>query len=235
MSLLTIIQTAADRIGFVTPTSGVGSSDETSKQLVGLAGQEVAELARAHPWQALVKEKTFTATATEEQADAVPEDFDRFIPNTMYNRSRLRIVAGPLTAQEWQDLKGRSAVVVYDAFRQRGNALLFQPVPTAGQVYAYEYISKYPVVSQDGATFRRTFADDNDAPLLDDELVTLGVMWRFLRAKGLDYSEAFRSYELMKKQLMARDGGQRGVNLAKNADPLSPRYPLVPDSNWNIS
>ena len=234
MSLLTIIQDVANRMGIVAPTSGVGSSDASSKQLVALASQEVAELARAHPWQVLTKEKTFTATATEEQSGAIPDDFDRFLPGSLYNRTRKRIVAGPITSREWQDLKGRSAVVVYDAFRQRGNSLLILPTPEAGHSYAYEYISKYPVTNAAGDTEQQTFESDSDLVLLDSELVTLGVVWRFLRAKGLDYSEPFRSYEMMKKQLMSRDGGQRGIDLAKTHDPRWPRYPQFPDSNWNL-
>jgi len=234
MSLIVIIQDSADRMGLVTPTSGIGSTDATAKQLVALAKQEVAELGRAHPWQAITKETTFTSTATEAQANAVPADFDRFLPGSMYNRTRKRIVAGPLTSREWQDLKGRSAVVVYDAFRQRGNSLIFLPTPTAGQTYAFEYISKYVVTTSDGLTEQQTFLDDTDEPLLDQELVTLGVIWRYLKAKGLDYAEPFRSYEIQKKQLMSRDGGQRGVNLAKHGSPKTPRYPLFPDSNWDL-
>lgn len=234
MSLLEIIQNSADRMGLVTPTAGIGSTDATSKQLVAMAKQEAADLGRAHPWQALTKEKTFTSTATEAQASAIPDDFDRFIPGSMYNRTRKRIVAGPLTSREWQDLKGRSAVVVYDAFRQRGNSLIFLPTPTAGQTYAFEYVSKYVVTDAAGTAEQLTFLDDTDDPLLDQELVTLGVVWRFLRSKALDYSEPFRDYQMMKKQLMARDGGQRGVNLAKHGSPKTPRYPLFPDSNWDL-
>lgn len=234
MSLLEIIQASADRMGLVTPTAGIGASDATAKQLVALAKQDVAELGRAHPWQAITKETTFTSTATEAQANAIPEDFDRFLYGSMYNRTRKRIVAGPLTPREWQDLKGRSAVVVYDAFRHRGNSLIFQPTPTAGETYAFEYVSKYVVTDATGVTEQLTFQDDTDQPLLDQELITLGVIWRYLKAKGLDYAEPFRDYQMMKKQLMARDGGQRGVNLAKYGSPKTPRYPQFPDSNWDL-
>ena len=135
MSLLTMVQNATDSIGIVKPTAVATSADQNVRQLFGLANQELRELARSHDWQNLVKEHTWTAIASEDQGSIAypsPNDLDRFIPTTFYNRTRNRIVSGPLTPQEWQDLKGRAATVVYDAFRQRGNSLLFMPVPTAG-------------------------------------------------------------------------------------------------------
>lgn len=235
MTLITIVQDAASRMGFVQPTAGIGSTDSTALQLVGLAKQEVAELARAYPWQNLTLEKTFTSVATEEQTGAIPDGFDRFLPSTFFNRDTQRIVVGPLTPTEWQDLKGRASVAVYDAFRQRGNALLLMPVPTAGQTYAFEYITKYAVTDSSGATPQATFTSDDDLTLLDEELVTLGLVWRFLRAKGLDYAEAFRSYEMQKKQAMARDGGQRGANMSKATHMRNPRYPAFPDASWDVT
>lgn len=235
MSLLTIVQDVCNRVGVPPPASVTSSSDNTVKQMQSLADQEVKDLARAHDWQALQKEVTFIATATEEQVGVIPADFDRFIPYTMFNRTRTRIVSGPLTPQEWQDLKSRAATVVYDAFRQRGNALLFMPIPTAGQEYAFEYVTKWPVSNAGGTETKPKFTMDGDFPLVDEELTTLGVLWRWYRAKGLDYAEAFRSYETMKRELTARDAGQRGAHLGKYTGEKGPRYPLFPDSSWNLN
>jgi hypothetical protein len=71
-------------------------------QLLGLAQQEGKELARRHTWQRSSRKQTFTATATETQSTAIPSDFDRFIDETMFNRTRKRHVYGPLNPQEWQ-------------------------------------------------------------------------------------------------------------------------------------
>ena len=159
-------------------------------------------------------------------------DFDRFIPYTMFNRTRNRIVSGPLTPSEWQDLKSRSATIVYDAFRQRGNKLLFMPIPTAGQEYAFEYVTCYAITDASGNTPKLKFSADGDVPLVDAELTTLGVTWRWLRQKGLSYAEAFETYEAQKRQLMSRDGGQRGVALGQHRGFRGPRYPLFPDGSW---
>ena len=235
MSLLTIVADACDRVGVPAPSSVMTSADLTIKQMRALCDQEVKDLGRAHAWQVLQKENVWAATATEEQSGVIPVDFDRFIPYTMFNRTRNRIVSGPLTPTEYQDLKSRQATVVYDAFRQRGNKLLFLPTPTAGQEYVFEYVTCYIVSDASGNETKKKFTADGDYPLLDEELVTLGLIWRFYRAKGLDFAEAFTSYQAMKRELMARDGSQRGADLGKFTGWRGPRFPLFPDSSWSVS
>ncbi len=240
MSLLTLVQDSADRLGIVRPSTVIGSADQQVRQLAGLANQEGKELARRHPWQYLTKEKTFTSVALESQstASAVPSDFDRFVNGTFYNRTSNRRVEGPLTSQEWQAYKASTATVLYDAFRMRGNDILLAPTPSAGSTYAYEYISTYWVATAGASTTpaQAAWAADTDVGLLAEEIMTLGVVWRFLKAKGLDYSEPFRTYEAQVMIAMAKDGGKRSVYMGKgHASPTKPRTPTWPDGSWALS
>lgn len=234
MSCLTIVQDALVRIGLPSPSAAVGSSDGNASRMLALVNQEGKHLARRYTWQALVNEKTFTSVAQAAQTSAIPDGFDRFLPETMWNRTRNRLVSGPLTAREWQDIQGSSTTVVYDAFRQRGDSLLIEPTPTAGDTYAFEYVTKYWATDSDGTNAKAAFENDSDESLLDAELLTLGGIWRFLQSRGLDYGEAFRNYEKEVKTMTARDGGARVINMAKGGSSRSPRYPLFPDSNWDL-
>jgi hypothetical protein len=237
VSLLTLIQDAADTLGVVRPTSVIGSADQQVRQLLALANREGKELARRYPWQKIVKEKTFTATATEEQSSVIPSDFDRFLPDTFYNRTTDRKVEGPLNAQEWQDYKASATNVLFDAFRVRGDALLMAPTPTASDSYAFEYVSKWWCTTSGGTTpTLAAWNADSDEGILPEELMTLGVVWRFLRAKGLDYAEAFRTYEMSLMQHQAWDGSKRIVRLGRGGYPMNkPRTPTVPDGSWSLS
>lgn len=237
MSLLTTVRAACDRLGIVRPTTVVGSSDQQARQLLGLAQQEVSELGRRHPWQVLIKEKTFTATATETQSGALATDLDRFINGTFFNRDNHRFVQGPLEAHEWQSYKASTSTVIFDAFRVRGASLLMAPTPSAGVTYAYEYVSKYWIATSDNPTTgaQEDWQVDSDIALISEELVTLGVVWRFLKAKGLDYGEAFRTYEAQVMLAMTRDTPRRTVSLAKASDYRRARRPTWPDGSWNIS
>jgi len=235
-SLLEIMQDVADRVGLVRPSAVVGSSDHQVRQLLSLANEEGRHLARRHSWQALTFEQTFPTVAQESQTGAIPAGFDRFIPGTFYNRTTNRIVTGPLTPQEYADYKARLTSIVYEAFRVRGDAILLLPTPSAGETCAFEYITKYWCAgASDTTPDQSAWAADDDIPFIDDELFRLGVTWRFLRTRGLDYAEPYQQYELHLAQLMGRDGGARTLNMGSRADKRVPRAPQAPDGSWNIS
>lgn len=236
MSLLTTIQDAADRLGIVRPSSVIGSADQQVRQLLGLAQQEGKELARRHSWQALVKEKTFTATATETQSGALPSDFDRFVNGTFYNRTRNRVVEGPLNAREWQDYKASVTTVMFDAYRVRGGSLLLAPTPTAGDSYAFEYLTTWWVATAAASTTpaQATWAADTDVGILPEELITLGLVWRFKKAKGFDYSEEYRSYQAEVMLAMTKDGGARSLYMGRVKSHRVPQ-PTYPDASWDLS
>lgn len=234
MSLLTIVQNAAHRLGIPSPSAVIGTSDTQVKQLLGLAQQEGIELARMGPWQALVKEKTFTATATETQTSVLPDDFGWIIEGSFWNRTASRKVMGPLDPQKWQALKTGLFVSIWDAYRIRGSSLMMNPTPSAGDSMAFEYVSSYWCTSADGLTERSAWAADDDVAKLREELITLGVIWRFLKAKGLDYSEAFRTYQMEITRDMGRDGGTRILDMAYDQGGSGAFDPYVPEGNWTL-
>jgi hypothetical protein len=111
----------------------------------------------------------------------------------------------------------------------------FTPTPSAAETIAYEYVSKYWCGDLDDTTPTQSrWAVDTDEPFLDAELMTLGCVWRFLRARGLDYSEAFRTYEDAVVNRMAHDGGQAILDLA-NVSEGGVSDPTIADGNWSIS
>ena len=44
--------------------------------------------------------------------------------------------------------------------------------------------------------------------LLPEELLLMGLRWRWLREQGLDYAELFRTYEMQVKDALGRDGSK---------------------------
>lgn len=235
MSLLTIIQNVADKVGLVRPTSVIGASDHQTRQLLALANQEGVELARRHDWQALTKEKTWTAAATQAQTGVLPSDFDRFIPGTFYNRGRSRIVAGPLTPQEWQDYQSRLTSIVYDAFRVRGDTIYLLPTPGGSDTYVFEYVTKSWCASAgDSAPDQTEWLQDTDTAFIPEPLIELGLIWRYKHSRGLDYSEDFRTYEMQFARVTGREAGKRTLNMGAQVDKRMPRAPQAPDGSWSL-
>jgi len=228
MSLLTLVQEVCDLIGYPRPGAVADSVSPDARQFLALANREVQTLARRHTWQRLVKEFTFAAVAAEEQPGAIASDLAFLVNETFWNRTRQRVVRGPLSEAEWQMQKATTAQIFFDQFRFRGQAILLMPVPSAGDTYAYEYVS-VDCVQSGGGTPKAEFTADDDAALLPERLVKLGVVWRWKSSKGLDYAEDFRTYEIEVVEALARDGARMTLSFAGGR----PRYGVaVPEGNW---
>ena len=230
MSLLTIVQAVSGRLSLPIPASVAGSTDKQVIQLLALANEEGRSLAGRCTWQALVEEQTFVTVAAPAQGAALPADFDRFIPNSFFNRSTRRPMTGPITPRQWQWIQAQPAYsTACLAFRERTGQFLVAPTPPAGETIAYEYVSRNWAESS-GGTPQAAFLADGDTALLDEELIGLGLRWRFLRAKGLDYSEEMASYERELEQAVARDGGSTAVTIAPR--PADPGRVNLPDGSF---
>lgn len=234
MSLLSLIQKVADRVGVTRPTVVVTSTDIQIRQLYALANEEGAELAKRGPWQALTQEQTFVTVAQAEQTNTpVPDDFDRFIPNSFYNRTLRRRMIGPITPQEWQAVQAFPAYNrVYLAFRQRDGAFLITPDPPAGQTIAYEYVSANWAMSSAGQG-KPEFTSDDDSSFLDENLLASGIRWRWKQAKGLDYSEDMITHERSVSRALGNDGGATILTMGSpTVEPVL--LANIPDGSFGI-
>jgi hypothetical protein len=216
-NLLTIVQRACRLLSIPVPTEVVNSTDTQVQQLYALANEEGDELAGTYDWQVMRKQHLFDTVASAVQSSAIPSDFDHFIANSFFNRTTMRMIYGPITPQEWQAIQAQPQLNrVFLAFVERDGQFLVTPTPPAGQEIAYEYITKYWAKSAAGVP-QAEFLADTDETYLDDKLFPLGLRWRFLKSKGLDYSEDFRSYQSERNQRMARDGGNGVIDTAGGA------------------
>lgn len=234
MSLLTMLTQATRRIGLPSPSAVASSQDPAVIQLMALANEEGQELSARYPWQVLQNESTFTTVATEAQGvitTLAGAGFRYILNDIMWDRTLLRPVFGPLTAQDWQALKARNVNGPYSQFRIRGNSVKFIPVPVAGDTIAFEWISKYWATGAGGNA--SSWAADADTAYLDEEIMTQGVIWRWKAAKGLDYAEDYNKYERLVADQMGRDGGKARLNLGGSSGDY-PAGTLVPLGSWPL-
>lgn len=233
-TLLSICQGAADRVGMPRPTQVATSIDQTTRTLFGCAQEEGSELARRWAWQALLREKTFVSVAATAQTNSIPADWDgRMVDDTFWNRTQRRKVLGPLTSSEWQNIQASGVQSVTDGFRFRDDLIEIVPTPTAGWTYAYEYMTSQWCETS-GGTGLAAWASDTDVARLDGELMTLGVVWRFLQGRGMSADTAFAKYEAQVMNAMARDGTRRIVSLSGPGSAHRARTVAVPDGSWNL-
>ena len=200
-NILQICQDAADELSLVRPDAVLSTDDETERRLSRILHRTVTDLHARFDWQVLLREKTFTTLAADEQTSAVATDFLRFVPGTMHNRTTTWATYA-LSPQEWQYQKARTtSAAVTTQVRRYGEtktSLWMYPNPPASESIAYEYIVNTLGWTSDGTTELTTedrFENDTDLPFLSSELITRGVVWAYRKSEGLDYSEEFRGFE----------------------------------------
>lgn len=232
MTVLTIVQQAASWLALPVPSAVFSATDPQTIQLRSLLNEELYELATwpDHNWTKLSKETSFTTVAAAAQTNAIPTDYGRYIDESMWNRTTVRPVYGPLSAQQWQREKaGPTFTSVYLGMRFRGNDLLLTPDPTAGQTVYYEYLSLWAIYAVGGTTpTKAAFTADDDFTFFPETLVERGLRWRFLRAKGLDYQQEYQGWIELLQRVAARDGGMVRLNAANNY-PVPRMAPFVPE------
>src|SRR6185503_6916328 len=128
--------------------------------------------------------------------------------------------------QEWQMQKAQNYSGPYSQFRIQNKHLFMFPAPQAGLTVAFEYGSRFWCESSTG-TAKETWTVDSDVGRLDEDLMTMGVVWRWLQRHGLDYGEAFRAYEMEVANAIGRDGSPKVINMGE--PDLPPRGINVPD------
>lgn len=232
-TILSLAQSAADRIGIPRPTALVGSTNQQARELLTFAQQEGKELMKAVPWEELQTEVTFNTVAADVQT-SLPSDFDRFLNDSMFNRTLDRKIGGPISPQEWQQRKAfPTASTVNYWFRVRGGDILFTPQPQAGEAIYYEYISRNWCQSALAVAQPEIQADTDTLRMRDaDEVFILGLRWRFLKAKGLGWETPFQEYMQQRQQRAGTQEGAPTLNAAGRNFWGSWYRPNVPEGNW---
>lgn len=234
MSMLTLIQRFTRRTNLNVPNTVYGSSDKQVRQILALLEEEGNDLSSRGDWEALTREATHTTLAVEDQgamATIASNGFRYIKNNTIWDRTLSEPVYGGVSGQDWQAIKAMNITGPRYQFRIRGGKLLSSPAPTAGHTWAFEYISYNWITDSTGATYKQFFTADSDLMLLPEELLLMGLRWRWKKEEGLDYAEDFRTYELQVKDALSRDGAKRALNMGGDGEGKQPRV-FIPAGSW---
>jgi hypothetical protein len=331
MSLLSVIQQVALKVGLAQPIAALASTDSNILQMVGYANESGQEISARYGWEALTKEASFScpgvaggitalksliggagyanggttsysfipltggtgsgATATISITNGVVTsvtqtlnlqgagylagdvlsataatlggsgagfsitvstvaivpvqtqgvmttlagpDFGWVLNDTMWDRSTRRPVFGPKAPAEWQQLQAQFLTGPWWQYRIRGGLLLFIPAPSIGDQIYFEWISKYWAAQTATPTtgYASAYGADTDVALIDERLITLDTLWRYKRAKKLEYSEDFDIAEAAITDAMTRNASQPRLNLAGAVGDILPGV-FVPAGSWS--
>ena len=158
---------------------------------------------------------TSVSMAFGQQSYPLPSDYDFMISGTQWDRGYRWQVFGPLTPQEWQVLKsGLSPTGPRRRFRLMAGMYYLDPVPYDSNLLVYEYYStQFAYTGGNTAAPSDTFTTDSDTYLLPDDLMILGLKYRYRKAKGLDYGDDQEAYEDALQRELGRDASSRVLRL----------------------
>ena len=222
-TVLSISQDVAAVIGVAPITSLVGSSEPHARAmrvLANTAGRELQQMRNedGQGWIVLTREHEFD-TVVGQDAYAFPEDFDQIVDGTVWDRDSYRIARGPLSPQQWQNVKSGliETTRISPNYRIRSTAQgvrQFWVDPTPGEIetLVIEYVSTHWVMSAQGER-REAIQHDSDTTLFHEELIYKSLLWRFKESRGLSFSPQLAEYELDASRRLARDAGTKTITI----------------------
>lgn len=234
MTLLTIINNAQDQLGLPRSASVMASTDQTTRTLRALSNVEGQSLQQRANWQNLNLETVHTALAQIDQGplSTVMPGYKFMLGNTIWDRTLNIPIYGPLEPPQWQALVSMVVTGPYVGYRIWGDHLWMYPAPTAGDEIAMEYASKNWCQSS-GGTPQSAWAADSDTGKLDENLMTLGLVWRFQQSKGFAYADNKDMYETQVLQAIAREASRSTLNIGEY-DGYWPTA-IAPQGNWPVT
>lgn len=233
MSLLTVVQSLCDQAGIPRPGTVVGNTDPGVRQILALSNVEGQDLQTRHRWSALIREGTFTTVANPNDLVVVASGFDYIFPDSVWDRTRDQHLH-PMTPELWQAYQATGQTGPTMRYRIQDGAFYLYPDPGAGRDIAFEYLTKNWCQTTGGVE-QDAWANDTDTGLLDEKLMTLGLLWRWKKAKGMEYGEDFKTYENRVALAISRDGAAPHIGLSRYR--RAGRFideNSVPEGSWSL-
>lgn len=235
MSVLTIIQQHCRLNALSIPTSVVASTNTQIQQLFGILQECVDDMVQESKYNVTTQEAVFTAIAGEDQGaftTLAPNGYFQANFETFYDRTLKRPLYGPLTDQEWQEIKALPNPGPFYKFRVRGDHLYINPAPTAPlSTIAFEYMSKWAVKSASG-TLKELITADDDTIIFPENIVRKWLIYRWKLVKGLPYQEDRDAAYNQLNNYIAKDKVKRRINVAEPKQPSIRPGVFVPSGNW---
>lgn len=238
---LDLVRRFCQRTGLPQPTYVIGNQDIQIAQLMGLLEESLEMLVRRpeRGWQVLTREALFVTKNQEVQGSLsnIAPGMIWITDQTIFNRTTRLPMYGPLSPEERQLSKALQTAGPYYRYWITEDQLHLYPVPPAGQLLAFEYVSAYAWVSGDTTkprVYRDSPEEETDICVLPRDVVLADLRWRWKKEKGLEYAQDFESFELLFARATSNDGMRRDLSMEGTPSIVRPGI-LVPAGSWPIT
>lgn len=230
-TLLSICQAAIEGVANTPTPSFITENPAPDARLLRRCASDIGRaLERGYKWQALKREYTFDTVDTVADYD-FPAGIRRFADLTIWDRSSGRALV-KVSNIGFQALK--SGIFVSDVlwyFNVSNNQINLNPVPSSAVTIAFNYYTKQYCEDASGTGLDQ-WTNDTDVSRLDDNLMELGVRYRYLARQGLPYAEEKADYLAAISDLIADDTPKTIIDVG--TIPMCPPEINVPEGSWGI-
>lgn len=232
MDLKSILNEVLGQSGFLQKGSFAGSTDVDDIQMVSIANRAIYEIKSFVGWSIMKATETIVMTETGGVPDTryeLPVNFFSMTPDSVWETDGSRKVELPVPEGRWFMYK-------YTAFsdggtiraRIYGNEIEIHD-PEPGESFNFEYIIRDPIIDSGGDPKER-FTADSDSPLIDNQLVILGIQAHWSETKMLPQAEKWMlNFRAKMNEAIGRDSSGKTIGGNDNSrDWLRSRSPYYP-------
>lgn len=224
-SVLSIVQDACDEMGIDRPASLANATEVGARQLYTIAngcGKLIANEPEGG-WEVLQRLNLFTSVQGQAEYD-LPADYGALTIDTVWDRSQLTPMQGPLSPALWQTIKSgligngiyftRYRIVRSQATSTPKRKFILDPAsPNSGSPLVFEYQSKNFAALTDLSATNDYFKNDTDVFLLPRDLLKLSIKWRWRREQGLEWSSYLEEYNQELDKYTSKDRPSPGFSM----------------------
>lgn len=220
-SILEICHEVADLAATKCPEDLFNSASQQDSIFLSVAKSALDSLLRYGDWQELTKEGVLQTTGqrTCYLIDSICPDFYSLLNNTIYLKDAHEKIIGAINPQDWMKEKYFCESSSGIKFRIQGGMIKFLTPPAGGTKIVFQYRSAAICLDpQQGYMEKTTISKNTDIPIFDEYLVKLGILWRWLKRNGMDYTEELAEYERELKKKFASSLAIKDINLGADFD-----------------
>jgi hypothetical protein len=211
MSVLSVAQEVALKIGVEVPSQVYASTDRTAQELLAMISDAADMIANGHEWQVLKTIATSTGDGTTE-AFNLPTDYERMLTDSKIWSSANQ---SPLTRidseDDWLEMLVNGNFLAINAWIIYGGQLNIKPALGSGVTAKYFYLSKNIWLA--GSTPQAAITADTNTFRLDEKLLRQAVIWMWKASKGQAYGEQQADFEQRLARKVKGDTGARVLRL----------------------
>ena len=210
MTVLSVCQNAALKVGLSKPDQVFAATDREWQEMAALVNECATDIADAYDWQLLRTIETLTGDGSTDDFD-LPSDYERMLKTASLWSSRyLWDMEHVVDSDEWLNRVVLPYTQVNGMWTIYGGQIHILDTMASGDTAKFFYISNLIVSPAIGAN-KTAFTADDDSFRLSEKLLQLCLTYKWQQTHGLEYAESMADYQSELASEIDKDQGSKPV------------------------